>query len=131
MESLFGGDGITKLSSMLDESRAAAENLNSAPPGTQPPMATAPLKVVTSAQKHEEKKTIKEDIWSGDEIPTEDAVLSTTKDDRPAPKYEFSYKQKVGTQDTFLGMSGLTPGSMDCTHLVGGGCSPNGLPNRS
>ena len=57
-------------------------------------------------------------IWAIDDIPTEDALACDVQDTRPCPRYEISYKQSVGTEDTFLGMAGKTPGSADCTHLV-------------
>ena len=91
----------------------------------QPPMATGQTKVVVGgksiaadkALKAEQAALTKNDIWQADEIPSEDAILSLT-DDRPCPRFEFSYKQMVGTQDSFLGLNGRTPGSMDCSHLV-------------
>ena len=43
------------------------------------------------------------DIWSEDEIPTEDMLACVTddKDTRKCPRYEFCYKQMVGTEDQF------------------------------
>ncbi|KAJ1404049.1 twister-like protein, partial [Ochromonadaceae sp. CCMP2298] len=57
------------------------------------------------------------DIWTPEEILYEDQVVDY-RDDRPTAQYEFSYKQCVGTEDTFLGMSDKTPLTADCTHLV-------------
>lgn len=56
-------------------------------------------------------------IWDEEEVPTEDALLAVN-DGRPAPRYETSYKQSIGTQDTFLGLGDKTPLTSDCTHLV-------------
>ena len=73
--------------------------------------------VATEQSKEASPKTANpNEIWDDGEILTEDALL--VHDDRPAPKYEFSYKQSVGTQDTFLGLSDKTPLTSDCTHLV-------------
>ena len=33
-------------------------------------------------------------------------------------RFEFSYKQSVGTQDTFLGLQDITPASSDCSHII-------------
>lgn len=33
-------------------------------------------------------------------------------------RFEIRYKQRVGAEDVFLGMSDKTPASSDCTHLV-------------
>jgi hypothetical protein len=109
---------VNSLSTLLNESNKSVTDGNQI---MQPPMELGKSKIVTKIPpptKPCERPARDSDIWSGNEIPSEDSVLSTTKDDRPQPKYEFSYKQEVGTQDTFLGISGKTPGSMDCTHLV-------------
>ena len=109
---------ITALTSMIEESRNAVESMQSQGE-TQPPMAIATSKVVVkdaSTTKQVIGVTAKS-IWNIDEIPTEDAVVNY-RDDRPCPRYEFSYKQLVGTQDTFLGLGDKTPSSADCSHLI-------------
>ena len=126
----FMGADVSALSSLLDQSRAADEDINVARQNQQPPMTLGSTKVVLGGgggvagnigggadTTNEKKQPSKDDIWQMDEIPTEDAILSTV-DDRPAPRYEYSYKQEVGTQDSMFGMNGKTPGSMDCSHLV-------------
>ena len=128
MEFTLGAD-ISALSSMLDESRTALDS-ESSRQKQQPPMALAPSRVVmggsnkpileassSSSGVVAPKKSSAQDIWQDDEIPTEDSIMSKV-DGRPSPKYEFSYKQEIGTQDTFLGLNGKTPGSSDCSHLV-------------
>jgi hypothetical protein len=103
---------------MIEESRNAVESMQSQGE-SQPPMAIATSKVVvkdTSTTKQVIGVTAKS-IWNIDEIPTEDAVVNY-RDDRPCPRYEFSYKQLVGTQDTFLGLGDKTPSSADCSHLI-------------
>lgn len=57
-------------------------------------------------------------IWAPEDIPTEDALACGSSDDRPCPRYEISYKQAVGTQDTFLGLGDKSPASADCTHIT-------------
>ena len=121
----FGGADVLSLSSLLDQSRIAEDESTLAQQTQQPPMTLGNTKVVLGSQQmasenaEKEKKAAasKNDIWQADEIPTEDAVLSTV-DDRPSPRYEFSFKQEIGTQDSFLGLHGKTAGSMDCSHLV-------------
>lgn len=125
MDFTLGAD-ISALSSMLDESRTALDS-ESARQSQQPPMALAPSRVVMGGNKimppnsssgvTVPKKDTAKNIWQDDEIPSEDSIMSKV-DGRPSPKYEFSYKQEVGTQDTFLGLNGKTPGSSDCSHLV-------------
>lgn len=70
-----------------------------------------------ASQSAPQKKSESSNIWDEEDIPTEDALLAVN-DGRPAPRYETSFKQAVGTQDTFLGLSDKTPLTSDCTHLV-------------
>ena len=122
----FNGADIMALSSMLDESRLAESG--SSKQSQQPPMSLAPSKVVmgtpnnlatgvSSSTINKNQKDKAKDIWHDDEILTEDSIMSKI-DGRPSPRFEFSYKQEVGTQDTFLSLNGKTPGSSDCSHLV-------------
>lgn len=54
-------------------------------------------------------------IWRDDEIP--DAVFPIEEQDpRAQPVYDLRFKQTVGTEDVFLGMSGKSPS--DCEDLV-------------
>lgn len=128
------GVDISALSAMLDESRTAVEN-GSTRQSQQPPMDLAPSRVIvgnsnksiieagsSSSNAATNTKSRVKDIWQDSEIPSEDSIMSQV-DGRPSPKYEFSYKQEVGTQDTFLGLNGRTPGSSDCSHLVCASCS--------
>ena len=39
-------------------------------------------------------------------------------DDRPAPEYEVLFKQHVGTEDVFLGLSDRDPSSNHCDSLL-------------
>lgn len=71
---------------------------------------------IESNSKDSVKKNPK-DIWDLSELPTRESIANT-KDDRPTPRYEISYKQVVGSEDVFLGMSDKSPSSTDCTHLV-------------
>mmetsp|Transcript_33515 Transcript_33515/g.58709 ORF Transcript_33515/g.58709 Transcript_33515/m.58709 type:complete len:182 (+) Transcript_33515:2219-2764(+) len=39
-------------------------------------------------------------------------------DTRPEPEYDIVYKQRVGAEDIFLGMSGLDPSSVCCQEIL-------------
>lgn len=114
---------INNLSSLLAESRQAQESASSQ--FNQKPSVTGSVNVITGASKTKDsnvdqnrrKEGSEKDIWAPEEILFEDQIIDW-KDERPAPRYEFSYKQSVGTEDTFLGMSDKTPLTSDCTHLV-------------
>lgn len=114
-------DDIGALSQMLEESRAS-QDPTKGDGETQPPMAIAPSRVVKGgaggARAPETSSAASsKSIWAMDEIPSEDALVNI-RDDRPCPRYEISYKQEVGTQDTFLGLGDKTPGSADASHLI-------------
>lgn len=115
----FGLNDIGNLSSLLNESRVAQEESNAK--FSQPPSSVTPSTIVYGGKKKPSEQLASKydpkDIWAPDEILTEDALIDW-KDDRPVPRYEYSYKQSVGTEDTFLGMSDKTPLTSDCTHLV-------------
>ena len=116
--SLFGEtQDITSLSNLLNESSKAQEEQSNR--SSQPPAATGSTNVVVGGGKKNEvvSKKSSTEIWSIDEIPREDAIVDVN-DSRVTPRYEFSYKQSVGTEDTILGMTDKTPLSSDCTHLV-------------
>lgn len=109
---------ISNLSSLLNESRLSNESEKF----SQAPVAVTPSNIVIannqSTNLKEEKRTVDpKEIWATSEILTEEELIDW-KDERPAPKYQFCYKQTVGTEDTILGMSEKTPLTSDCTHLV-------------
>jgi hypothetical protein len=95
---------ISNLSTLLTESQAAHEEFTER--HSQPPVATAPSKVVVSSGKSSKPAEVaatSKSIWDTTEIPSEDSIAATN-DSRPCPRYEFSYKQSVGTEDTMLGL---------------------------
>ncbi|KAJ3078256.1 Ubiquitin-conjugating enzyme E2 J2 [Rhizoclosmatium hyalinum] len=58
------------------------------------------------------KKDSKE-IWDEEEIEEVDVT-----DPRPQPEYTLAYRQKVSSEDMYLGMSGKTPGFHDSDDLI-------------
>lgn len=122
MDFLSGTDSISQLSSLLAESREAASAHGRDGGESVPPKPTGPTRVVVGAAGAvgAGAKKVTEDpkaIWRDDEIPLEDSIVCRS-DGRPAPRFEFSYKQTVGTEDTFLGLGTKTPGSADASALV-------------
>ena len=73
-----------------------------------------PSSISSSSSSHAHPK----DIWLLDEVPTEDELLANSNDQRIAPKYTFYFRNNIGTEDMFLGMSDATPASQHATHLV-------------
>jgi hypothetical protein len=121
MDFLSGADTISQLSSLLAESREAANAYGHDGGEAVPPKATGPTKVVLgpAGAVGATKKPVEDPkaIWRDEEIPLEDSIVCRS-DGRPAPRFEFSYKQVVGTEDTFLGLGTKTPGSADASALV-------------
>ena len=56
-------------------------------------------------------------IWDSASVPTVADVLAAP-DGRARPVFDFAFKQRVGTGDVFLGLSGTTPSSIHCDTLV-------------
>ena len=56
-------------------------------------------------------------IWDAASVPTVADVLAAP-DGRARPVFDFAFKQRVGTGDVFLGLSGTTPSSVHCDTLV-------------
>lgn len=116
MSEFMNMDNITALSNMMQESAEAQQEQEQ----QVAPMALNNTTVVTSRSKKKSEAELSKEIWLESEIPTEDMLVAkaSKSNQLPAPKFEFRYKQAVGTEDTYLGMSDKSPGSFDCTHLV-------------
>lgn len=121
MDGGFGLDNLSSLSKILQESQESQTKKEQA--NSQPPILTSSTVVVTSntvPKKTDDSKAQENAklIWDDAEILSEDALLAEMADSRPSPRYEISYKQSVGSEDTFLGLGDKTPASTDCSHLV-------------
>jgi hypothetical protein len=57
-----------------------------------------------------------DDIWDAEEVDAHDPDFDD--DGRVVPEYDIHYKQRVGSEDVFLGMSGKTPLTSDCKFMV-------------
>jgi hypothetical protein len=56
-------------------------------------------------------------IWRDEEVlPLHEAL--SAPDGRKRPEFDFGYKQRVGSEDVFLGLSGTTESSIHCDTLV-------------
>lgn len=117
MDFMGSGACIDSLSSLLKESEEAQNTVATNRQQMQAPVSLGSTNIVVGPKKTTDTS---KDIWNIDEIPTEDALLacSSIVKTLPQPKYEFRYKQCVGTEETYFGLSDVTPASSDCTHLV-------------
>ncbi|XP_012307223.1 dynein axonemal assembly factor 6 [Aotus nancymaae] len=81
-------------------------------PGNIGPPQIEELKVIPETS---EKNN--EDIWNSEEIP-EGAEHDDMWDAREIPEYEIVFRQQVGTEDVFLGLSKKDSSTGCCTELV-------------
>uniref|UniRef100_A0A665XDU0 PIH1 domain containing 3 n=1 Tax=Echeneis naucrates TaxID=173247 RepID=A0A665XDU0_ECHNA len=65
----------------------------------------------------EETQKNSKDIWSEEEV-AEGSQYDDLADPRPQPEYDIILKQRVGTEDLFLGLSGKDPSSMCCESML-------------
>ena len=113
---------IQGIVNVLKDSREAAEARE--PPVNQGALTVSQVKMGSAAAVGGEKESAEEiakkakEIWTETEIPDEESGAFDPNDKRPEPRYEISYKQAVGTEDTYFGLSDTSPASFDCTHLV-------------
>ena len=74
--------------------------------------------LIKEEKKEEEvvkKVADKNDIWTEEEI---NIKAEERPDDRPQPEFEVLFKQHVGTEDVFLGLSDKDPSSTHCDSLL-------------
>ncbi|EGR29822.1 hypothetical protein IMG5_148060, partial [Ichthyophthirius multifiliis] len=70
---------------------------------------------VPQQQQQQQKENKSSDIWGEDEV-KELPILKN--DDRQMPDVEVLYKQRVGTEDVYLGMSNMDPSSTKCQDFL-------------
>lgn len=108
---------ILALQNLISESgdckRDFASNLQPNIPGSK-----IVVKTAANAPHTRSKNANPDDIWTEAEIPTEEALLCTSFDNRLTPQYEFLFKSAVGTTDMFLGICNSSPLTSDSTYLV-------------
>ena len=101
------GRGETEAQMRHEESQAMGNNGRLGPGDIGPKPVKADLK----------KKLDTNEIWDVEEVPEENLTWDDEGDERPEPEHTIAYKQKVGSEDVFLGMSGRDPGSHCCEDL--------------
>ena len=59
-------------------------------------------------------------LWAPEEVLTVHVALAAPNpaDARRRPEFDFGYKQRVGSEDVFLGLAGTTESSIHCDTLV-------------
>ncbi|XP_019395850.1 PREDICTED: protein PIH1D3 [Crocodylus porosus] len=76
-----------------------------------------PAKKAEATDTSQMTLTNTKDIWNTEEIP-EGLEFDDTWDPREQPEYEILFKQQVGTEDIFLGMSRKDPSTACCEDML-------------
>ncbi|XP_066058630.1 dynein axonemal assembly factor 6 isoform X2 [Chamaea fasciata] len=123
MDSMFSGSSLQSLARLLrdaPEEEDDDDDDDDVQPrcsvGAMTPASVGPVKKETTSTfqvKSENKKT----IWNTEEVP-EGSEFDDTWDPREKPEYEISFKQHVGTEDVFFGMTGKDPSTACCEDIV-------------
>ncbi|KAM6253817.1 dynein axonemal assembly factor 6 isoform 4-T4 [Porphyrio hochstetteri] len=118
MESFSPGSSLQSLAKLLcdaqeqdDDEQVPCSSLSTMTPGS-----IGPVKKETTGSsqvKSENNKT----IWNTDEVP-EGSEFDDTWDLREQPEYQILFKQSVGTEDVFFGMSRKDPSTACCEDVV-------------
>ena len=85
-------------------------------PGTIVPHQRTAGKAESAAKVPPPKEEDPDAIWDAEEVAAHDPDFDD--DGRTVPEYDIHYKQNVGSEDIFLGMSGKTPLTSDCKFMV-------------
>jgi hypothetical protein len=73
------------------------------------------IKAFEEEQKKRRLQDEKTSIWTEEEV---NIKQEERPDDRPQPKFDIKYKQHVGTEDVFLGLSDKDPSSLHCDSIL-------------
>ncbi|XP_073429170.1 dynein axonemal assembly factor 6 isoform X2 [Dendrobates tinctorius] len=106
---------IEALCDLLNNSEDDTESLSAScgmNPGNIGPVEPG-KKATASFQKDKSTKA----IWSVSEVP-DGSEFDDSLDPRKQPKYEMHFKQRVGTEDLFTGLSRKNPSTACCEDLV-------------
>jgi hypothetical protein len=69
--------------------------------------------------KSEQKEKVDgAEIWDETEVQTSEELQLQVKDSRKRPDYDVLYKQRVGSEDLYLGIGEVTPASASCEMIV-------------
>jgi len=136
MSSFGAGNDLQALTNMLASAEEAAEDRgmsgmsgnssSSSSSGSSSGMSiVTPGSIIASrhvqpkkALTNEKEKTESDPnaIWDAEDVDNHDPDFDD--DGRIIPDYDILYKQKVASEDIYLGMSGKTPMTSDCNYMV-------------
>ncbi|XP_053130186.1 dynein axonemal assembly factor 6 isoform X2 [Hemicordylus capensis] len=112
-----------------DDDDGQAEGLGSTTSRAGPGSIGALPRAASAAAPTQVKPGISKEIWRAEEVP-EGSEADDTWDSREQPEYEILFKQHVGAEDIFLGMSRKDPSTACCEDMLPYSLSAQGaMPN--
>ncbi|XP_053130185.1 dynein axonemal assembly factor 6 isoform X1 [Hemicordylus capensis] len=100
-----------------DDDDGQAEGLGSTTSRAGPGSIGALPRAASAAAPTQVKPGISKEIWRAEEVP-EGSEADDTWDSREQPEYEILFKQHVGAEDIFLGMSRKDPSTACCEDML-------------
>ncbi|KAM6252536.1 dynein axonemal assembly factor 6 [Spheniscus humboldti] len=119
MDSVSSGSSLQFLAKLLHDAQEEDDDEEHGPHcsvSAMTPGSIGPVKKETTGTfqvKSENRKT----IWNTEEVP-EGSEFDDTWDPREQPEYQILFKQCVGTEDVFFGMSRKDPSTACCEEMV-------------
>ncbi|XP_078393130.1 dynein axonemal assembly factor 6 [Cetorhinus maximus] len=120
MDFTFSVGQLQALSNLLAPVDQEEEDLEEQPSGGAfglNPGQIGPPKGSKPTDSNPEKPTNTKQIWAEDDVP-EGSEFEDIWDPRQQPEYEILFKQRVGTEDVFLGMSRKDGSTACCEDMM-------------
>ncbi|XP_051877700.1 protein PIH1D3 isoform X2 [Pristis pectinata] len=136
MDFSFSVNQLQALSNLLTPAEQEEEDLEEQPEGgaiVLQPGQIGPPKRSNPTDSSTVEPTNDKTIWAEDDVP-EGSEFEDIWDTRQQPEYEILFKQSVGTEDVFLGMSrkdGSTACCEDMVRISKKNCLPCGNPLKA
>ncbi|XP_057228617.1 dynein axonemal assembly factor 6 [Malurus melanocephalus] len=121
LDSVFSGSSLQSLAKLLNDTQEEDDDDDDddtpqCSAGAMTPGSVGPVKKETTST-FQVKSENKKNIWNTEEVP-EGSEFDDTWDLREQPEYEILFKQHVGTEDVFFGMTGKDPSTACCEDMV-------------
>ncbi|XP_043830675.1 dynein axonemal assembly factor 6 [Dromiciops gliroides] len=122
LENMCSASALQALSKLLSSPEEEEEELEqvsypSSAVGALSPGNIGPAKKEESKVNPPNKTENRKDIWDPEEVP-EGSEFDDMWDPREQPEYDIIFKQQVGAEDVFLGMTRKDPSTACCEDLL-------------
>lgn len=108
---------IEALCTLLNNAEEEDQNEGLSPSSVVNPGDIGPLRPASKVHTPLQKDKSSKEIWNISEVP-EGSEFDDFLDPREQPEYEILFKQRVGSEDIFLGMNRKDPSTACCEDLV-------------